>query len=678
MASQPATKDPLLQPFRLKHLTLKNRVMSTSHAISYQEDGKPKERYQLYHEEKAKGGIALTMFGGSTVVAPDSPSVFGQLDASDDTIIPYFQQLAERIHRHDCALMCQISHMGRRTTPYDGDWLPIIAPSRVREPQHRGFPKKMDRADIDRVVAAYADAARRCREGALDGCEVLAGGHLVGQFLSPFVNKRGDGFGGSLENRCRFPLMVFEAIREAVGGDFIVGIRMPFAEGGADGLTFEEGLEIARIFEAAGTLDFFNLIFGRMETEIALAEDNMPGMAFAMGPFLERVGAFRREVKLPVFHAARIADIATARRAVRDGLVDMVGMTRAHIADPHIVNKIRAGQEQRIRPCVGATYCNSARRVCIHNAATGREARLPHVVPQSDGPKRKVVVVGGGPAGMEAARVSALRGHQVVLHEATSALGGQIVLAARASWRRDLKGIADWLASELDHLGVEVRLNSYAEAETVLQARPDIVVIATGGLPDLAWLEGAERCVSVWDILTGDAVPGGEILVFDGTGANAAASCADHLAGQGAAVELVSPDNALHLEVSYNDRVIQRKRLYELGVAMTLDRNLVSVERAGNKLRAILRNTLTGQEEERRVDQVVVEHGTVPADGLYHALCASSTNGGMTDLEALLAVRPQPISRPEGLFALYRVGDAVASRDIHAAVLDSLRLCVTF
>ena len=218
--------DPVLEPFQLKHLRLKNRVMSTAHAPSYVEDGKPKQRYRLYHEEKAKGGLALTMFGGSTTTAPDSPSAFGQINAASDEIIPWFQQLADAVHRHDCALMCQITHMGRRTCDDVADWLPTLAPSPVRERQHRSFPKTIELHEIKRVLAGYAAGARRCKEGGLDGVEVIAWGHLVDQFLSPAINRRTDDYGGSVENRCRFALEVFGAIRDAVGPEFVVGIRM--------------------------------------------------------------------------------------------------------------------------------------------------------------------------------------------------------------------------------------------------------------------------------------------------------------------------------------------------------------------------------------------------------------------------------------------------------------------
>src|SRR3954451_23475557 len=217
-ASQPVhviqpSRDPLLQPFMLKHLRLRNRIMSTSHACGLEEGGMPTDRYQTYHEEKAKGGIALTMFGGSSNVAPDSPNIFRQLNVSTDAIIPHLQQFSERIHAHGAAIMCQITHLGRRGEPYASNWLPTIGPSPIRETLHRSFPKEMDEHDIGRVVKAYGAAARRCRDGGLDGIEVLGGGHLIGQFLSPKTNRRTDAFGGSRENRCRLGLMVFEEIR---------------------------------------------------------------------------------------------------------------------------------------------------------------------------------------------------------------------------------------------------------------------------------------------------------------------------------------------------------------------------------------------------------------------------------------------------------------------------------
>lgn len=668
--------DPLLQPFRLKHLMLKNRIMSTSHACGLDLDGYPQERYQTYHEEKAKGGIALTMFGGSANVAPDSPSVFQQLYVGDDGVVPHLQRFSERIHGHGAALMCQITHLGRRGDPHMDNWLPTIAPSPIRETLHRSFPREMDGHDIARVVKAYGAAARRCARGDLDGIETLASSHLIGQFLSPFTNRRTDEFGGSLENRCRFGLMVHEEIRRQVGDGFIVGLRHVVDEG-EGGMPFDECVEIARIFEGAGTIDFFNAIYGRMDTERGLAVENMPGMASPIAPWLAAAGAFKREVKLPVFHAARIADIATARYAIGEGLLDMVAMTRAHIADPHIVNKLARGEEERIRPCVGATHCMSAARpTCLHNASTGREAVLPHIVARSDRAGMKMVVVGGGPAGLEAARVGRERGHRVVLIEAAAALGGQVLIGAAASWRKDLIGIVDWRVAELERLGAEVRLNTYAEAGDVIAEAPDVVIVATGGTPDLDWVDGAQHCTSAWDVLTGNATLGDSVIVYDGTGRHPAPTCAEHAARAGKQVSLVTIDGFPCAELTYAERAIWKQKLYGHGIVATCDHRLEKVRRSGNKLAVCFVNELTGETLEQTTDQLIVEHGTSPADELYHRLRALSVNDGVTDIDALLAGRRQPGGmNPGATFELHRIGDAVASRNIHSAMLDALRIC---
>ncbi len=677
-SSTPTARDPLLQPLKIKSLVLKNRIMSTSHASGLEVGGLPTEAYQLYHEEKAKGGIALTMFGGSSNVDVDSPNIFRQLNVGTDAIIPHFQRFSERVHAHGAALMVQITHLGRRGEPYATHWLPTIGPSAIRETLHRSFPKEMDEHDIRRVVKAYGAAARRCRDGGLDGIEVLAGGHLIGQFLSPKTNRRTDGFGGSRENRCRFGLMVLEEIRRQAGDEFIVGIRYVIDEGDEAGLTLEEGVEMARLFERTGMLDFFNAIYGRMDTERALATDNMPGMASPIAPWLIPVGEFRRAVRLPVFHAARISDIATARHAIREGLLDMVAMTRAHIADPHIVRKIETGQEERIRPCVGATHCQTQYRPhCLHNPSTGRETTLPHAIERADRPGRRVVVVGGGPAGLEAARVCAERGHHVVLFEAANRLGGQVLLGARASWRKDVLGIIDWRQAEIERLGVEVRLNAYAEAADVTAEAPEIVIVATGGVPDLDWIEGAAHCTSVWDAIGGTVALGSELIIYDGTGRHPAPQVAELAVRDGRQVSLVSIDGQLAQELTYVDRVVWKKRMYELAVPTTFDHEIVKVGRNGNRLVATFRNLITQALVERAADQIIVEHGTRPADELYRALRGASANDGVTDLPALLARQPQPRSiRAEAAFELHRVGDAVASRNVHAAILNSLRLCV--
>jgi len=466
-----------------------------------------------------------------------------------------------------------------------------------------------------------------------------------------------------------------------VGDEFIVGIRMSGDEVVKGGMTHQECLTIARTLVATGKLDFVNIIKGYIATDEALSHV-IPNMGTPAGPHLELAAAIKAEVDLPVFHAARIADVATARHAISEGLIDMVGMTRAHMADPYIAAKIERGEEDQIRPCVGASYCldrlyDGQDALCVHNPATGREETMPHIIPKSSGRPRKVVVVGAGPSGLEAARVCAERGHQVALFEANREPGGQVRLAARVERRQDLIGITDWLYQQVKRVGVKVRFNCYAQAGDVLAEEPDVVIIATGGQPNTTFLqEGAGLVVSTWDILGGYAQPAAEVLLFDDNGNHQGISCAEFIAGKGSRLELVSPDRMIAQEIGGTNYPIYLKVFYDHGVTLTPNYRLTAVCDRGGKLAATLYNEYNKSTVERVVDQVVVEHGTLPVDELYFELKAGSTNLGELDLEALVSGRPQTVvNNPEGTYQLFRTGDAVASRNIHAAIYDSLRLC---
>lgn len=676
----PMSNDPLLQPFQLKHLRLKNRIMSTAHEPAYSEDGMPKDRYRLYHLEKAKGGIAMTMTAGSASVSPDSPPAFGNLLAYRDEIVPWLRRLSDDCHEYGTAVMIQLTHLGRRTSWNKGNWLPVLAPSPIREPAHRAFPKEMEDWDIERIVADYADAAARMQAAGLDGIEIEAYGHLIDQFWSPATNCREDEFGGSLDNRLRFSDMVLTAVRKAVGSDFIVGIRMVADENWEKGLSRAEGLEIARRLVASGHVDFLNIIRGHIDHDADL-NDVIPIQGMRSSPHLDFAGEVRAATKFPVFHAARIADVATARHAVAEGKLDMVGMTRAHIADPHIVEKIRRGEEARIRPCVGATYCldriyEGGEALCIHNAATGREGLVAHDIEPAKTPRR-AVVVGAGPAGLEAARVLAERGHVVTVLEAMGEAGGQINLLVRNPRRREMVGIIDWRLAELERMTVEVRYDTYAEADDVMSLAPDLVVIATGGIAQIPALDsGEDLATSSWDILAGTVRPSGPVLLFDDNGSHAGMSAAEVIAANGAELELVSPERFFAPDIGGMNHVPYARAFAEAGVKVTINTRLKAIRRNGNGLTATLGSDYSTATVERQVSQVVVEHGTQANSDLFFELKPLSRNLGAVDYPALIARRePLPIKSEDGHFDLVRIGDAVASRNIHAAIYDALRIC---
>jgi 2,4-dienoyl-CoA reductase-like NADH-dependent reductase (Old Yellow Enzyme family)/thioredoxin reductase len=674
------SSDPLLTPYRLRHLTLRNRIMSTAHEPSYAEDGMPKDRYRLYQVEKARGGIALTMTAGSAVVSPDSPPAFGNLLAYKDEIVPWMRALSDECHEHGAAVMIQITHLGRRTAATQADWLPILAPSPKREPAHRSFPKAAEHWDLTRIVADYAAAAQRMQAAGLDGIEIDAYGHLPDQFWSPATNARDDAYGGSLDNRLRFTWNILDAIRAACGERLLVGVRMVADEAWDIGLSRAEGIEIASRLAASGRVDFLNIIRGHMDTDAALAKV-IPIQGTPAAPHLDFAGEVRAATKFPTFHAARIPDVATARHAIATGRLDMVGMTRAHLADPHIVRKIIAGREADIRPCVGATYCldriyEGRDAVCIHNAATGRESSMPHVIAPSAGPRRRVVVVGAGPAGLEAARVAAERGHDVRVFEAQDRPGGQVLLAARTPRRRELLGIIDFRVQQLATRGIEVRTGTWCEAADVLALAPDVVFVATGGVPNTAVLaQGNDLVVSSWDILSGHVPPGENVLVFDDNGSHPGMQAAEHLAEAGSAVELVTPERTFAAEMGGLNHAAYAERFLRHDVRITINTRLLAVRRDGNALVATLGSDYGPEQRERRIDQVVVEHGTLPAAELYEALLPQSLNLGEVDYAALLAGRAQTVVRnPSGAYRLFRIGDAISSRNVHAAIYDGLRL----
>jgi len=673
--------DPLLQPYKIKHLEFKNRLMISAHEPSYAEEGMPKDRYRFYHIERAKGGVALTMTAGSAVVSEDSPPAYNNLHAYKDEIVPWLKKITKQCHDYGTKVMIQITHLGRRTNWNHSDWLPTLSASPIRETAHRSFPKEAEDWDLDRIIKDYGDAAQRMKEAGMDGVEIEAYGHLLDSFWSPATNKRQDKLGGSLDNRISFSLKVIDSIRKSVGKDFIVGMRMVADEDWKIGLSKEEGKKIAKKIISTNKIDFLNIIKGHIDTDPALTKV-IPLQGMASAPHLDFAGEIKQETKFPIFHAAKINDIATARHAISNNKLDMVGMTRAHIAEPHIIKKILENREDNIRPCVGATYCldriyEGKETLCIHNPATGREKNMPHDITSKAKKIKKVVVVGAGPAGLEAARVCAERGHKVIIFEAANSAGGQINLICKSNKRKDMIGIIDWRLEICKKLNVKINYNTLATTKDILLENPNIVIIATGGIPNTEILEeGSDLVTSTWDIIAGNANIENDVILYDDNGSFPGLQAAEMIANKGSKLEIISPERFFSPEVGGMNYVPYAKNFIEKGVNITISKRLKGIKKRGNRLVVAISSDYSEKIETKEISQVVLEHGTLPIDELYFQLKKNSINAGIVDYKTLIKESfNEVIKNPKGLYNLFRVGDAISSRNIHAAIYDSLRIC---
>lgn len=676
------SNDPLLQPYKLKHLTLRNRIMTTSHEPAYPEDGMPKQRYAAYHAERAKAGVALTMTAGSAAVSRNSPPVFNNILAYKDEVVPWIRNMTDQVHEHGAAVMIQLTHLGRRTHWNKGDWLPAVSSTRHREPAHHAFPKLAEDWDISRIISDFADAAERMKEGGMDGVEIMTHGHLLDQFISPLTNDLEGPYGKEhLESRMRLTTDIIAAVRERVGDEFVLGVRFAPDEAYEGGITPEMGVEISKILKNTGQVDYLNVNRGRIHTDPAMT-DMIPVQGMKNAPHLDFAGSVRAATGMPTFHASKIPDVATARHAVASGLLDMVGMTRAHMADPHVVRKIIEGREDDIRPCVGATYCldriyQAGEALCIHNPATGREVTMPHDIPLA-AEKKKVVVIGAGPGGLEAARVAAERGHAVTVLEAAADPGGQIRLTVQNPRRAEMISIVDWRMAQCAARDVEFRFNTWAEAADVMALDPDVVIVATGGMPNTMLHETGEEAAHVvtsWDIISGDVKPGSNVLIYDESGDHPGVMAAEVASNAGAHVEVMTPDRTFAPDIMAMNLVPYMRALQDKDVTFTVTRRLLSVAQSGNQLTATIGTDYSSHTSEAQYDQVVVNYGTLPLDELYFDLKDLSSNRGEVDQSALIEGRPQTVkTNPKGAFQLFRIGDAVAARNTHAAIYDALRL----
>jgi 2,4-dienoyl-CoA reductase-like NADH-dependent reductase (Old Yellow Enzyme family)/thioredoxin reductase len=634
-------------------LKLKNRIYSSGHAEALAEGGRPTERLRRYHEAKARGGCALTIFGGSSSVHPSSPAAaWKQIANHDDSIVPAYAAIAAAVHQHGCLVFTQLTHLGRRAQSDPDAGNVLLAPSQIPERVHREVPHELEAEQIAELVLAFGEAARRCRDGGLDGIEIsMAHNHLIDQFWSPAFNERLDEYGGSLDNRMRFGLEVLTEIRRRVGRDFVVGARISGDELTPGGLTAQDMATIAGRLAGSGLVDFLSIIGGGAHT-YSLQAAAVPNMSFTAGVYVPLAARIKEAaLGVAILHASRIVDPVHADRLVAGGQVDVVGMTRALIADPDLPRKALEGRLDDIRTCVGANegcidrIYQGKPVTCVQNPATGREAELGDVTPVTT--PKKVVVIGGGVAGLEAARMAALRGCRVVLLEKAAELGGQVLLAARAPARAEYAGIVRFLIAQVRKLGVEVRLGVEATASLVLAERPEAVIVATGShayIPPIPGSDG-KHVVTDRDVLGGETTVGANVVVVDDVHTEAALSTAELLLEQGKRVEVISALFYVGQDVGVTSIAPIYARVFTRGVVLTPCTELRAIE--GSTV--VVANVYSGAERRiEAVDTVVLAAGNRSTDALYRAL-----KGHVP--------------------ALYAAGDCVAPRGVHQAILDGTR-----
>lgn len=551
---------PLLEPLQIGSRTLRNRIIVTAHA-TYNIDAEhlPNDDDVAYFAERARGGAALVAMG-TTAVHPSSPTPYGIYHNFDDRIVPRYEKLSTAVHEHGGLIVPQLGHMGART---DGEAGPIWAPSQVSHHLWGAVPYAMSRTDVRTVIEAYASAAERAVRGGMDGVEISVGhGQMVNLFLSPLTNLRDDEYGGSDDARFRFCRELLEGVRAAIG-DAMLLVRVNGSDEVPGSLDQDAWLDIDERIADLGVVDAMNVSANFYGSVI-------PTMAVKRGCYLPYARAVRQRLgdRLPIGAVGRIVDPTMAAQAIVDGDADFVGMTRAHIADPHLVTKVMEGRTDEIRPCIGCIQmCQGElgrhRNVkCVYNAVTGRERYLREVETTVSPIPKRVVVVGGGPAGLETARVSALRGHTVTLFDERADLGGVVRVAARTDGRDGLIDAVDWLGNEVQRLGVDVRLRRTAEAADVLALEPDVVVLATGASDATPqWMaRDHRRVLGAADVVSGRPRLSGTVVVVDETDRTSGMSAALAAAEQGCSVVLVTarPGPAELVEPEVRDDFLQR------------------------------------------------------------------------------------------------------------------------
>ena len=539
----------LFSPIKVGNITIPNRIFSSGHLTHFTENSLPSERHKNYYERRARGGIGLICQEVQSVSRHCWP-VPNLTFADTDAVIEKYKMISDAVHQHGTKIFAQLWHNGHHCHSKIS-WLPVQSCSPIPSPAILEVPKELEEEEIQEIVQQYAQAALRLKKGGYDGVEVHCGhGYLPQQFLSPYANIRTDKYGGSLENRMRFSVEIIDAIRETVGEDFVVGLRTSADELLECGLHLDDMLEISQRWEETGKLDFLHITVSTYKTGVVA----IPPMGTPPRPFVWMAAEIKQVVDLPVFTVIKINDPQTAEEIIANNEADMVAMTRATICDPDLPNKAKEGREDEIILCMNCNEgcwgrCEELNPLtCVQNPEAGREGELKIIPAKS---RKRVMIIGGGVAGMSAAKVAATKGHEVVLYEKGEELGGQLLVASKAPMRADLMEAVRNYEKELSRLSVPIELGVEVTEEMVLDQNPDHVIVATGAMPitkPTADIVGPDmtiemhpdaHVVSAWHVLSGEEETGDRVLIYDVQPHLQGFATADYLSDKGKEVEIL-------------------------------------------------------------------------------------------------------------------------------------------
>jgi mycofactocin system FadH/OYE family oxidoreductase 2 len=641
----------LFSPLQIGPVTVRNRVVFSAHLTNYARDGLPTEQHAQYYAARAAGGAGLIITEEHSTHPTDWPYE-KLIHGFHREVIPGYRKITEAVHAHGVPVFAQINHNGGQASSMYSR-LPVWAPSAVPDPLFREVPKAVTVAEIGQIVAGYELVAGHCREGGFDGIELQCShSSIVRGFLSGATNLRTDEYGGPLANRARLLVEIVGAVREVIGRDMALGVRLCGDELIEGGTTIDEAVEVSKIVEATGQVDYINTSIGVATATLFMIEASMhipPGYSLFIP------NAIRRAVDLPVVGVGRFKDPLQAERALAEGHCDLVGAVRAQIADPDFVRKSQAGDTESVRLCLSCNQeCVGRMGLnrwlgCIENPRTGREAIVPSIVTLSRKPKR-VLVAGAGPAGLQAAISAANHGHEVTVYEASRQAGGQLRWAATVPNRAEIGDLIRNQLHELERLHVKVLFDHPVDMTLIASEKPDVVIVATGAVPQRPYWAPPDdaKIVDVLDVLAGTcrAAPGDRVVVVDELGFHQATSVAEVLADRGCMVEILTPGLVVGQDLGITlDQENFRIRAAAKGIKLTPESVVMGWD--GSEL-TVLRHT-SGAMAPLATDWVVLAVPPRPADQLF----LDAKAAGIT---------------------VHRVGDCVAPRRAHAAVVDGDRV----